>query len=65
MNRNPETDRYGDGDIPREDYSSCEDNGFDPHPQAAGENSADKNDEKNNDILNNGVRHKECRTRTE
>ena len=40
MKRNPETDRYGDGDIPEEDYIPYEDNSFDPHPQASGENHA-------------------------
>lgn len=48
MNRNPDTDRYGDGDIPEADYRpyedsypSYEDNNFDPHPQAGGDNKAD------------------------
>ena len=40
MKRNPETDRYGDGDIPEEDYIPYEDNSFDPHPEASGENHA-------------------------
>lgn len=33
-----DTDRYGDGDIPEADYKPYQDNDFDPHPQAGGEN---------------------------
>ncbi len=36
------TDRYGDGDVPEVDIQPYQDNNFDPHPQASGENRADK-----------------------
>ena len=32
--RNPDTDRYGDGDVPESDYEPYQDNKYDPHPQA-------------------------------
>ena len=39
--RNPETDRYGDGDVPEVDYKPYQDNNFEPHPQTQGENRAE------------------------
>ncbi len=33
---NPDSDRYGDGDVPEADYEPYRDNHFDPHPQAEG-----------------------------
>ena len=44
--RNPETDRYGDGDVPEVDYKPYQDNQFEPHPQTQGENHAE-NDKRN------------------
>lgn len=42
--RNPDTDRYGDGDVPEVDYKPYQDNNFEPHPQTQGENHTNNNE---------------------
>lgn len=46
FNRNPDADRYGDGDVPEVDHEPYQDNTFDPHPQAEGKNLADEGTER-------------------
>lgn len=38
-------DSYGDGDVPEIDTISYEDNSYDPHPEAGGDNHTDENSE--------------------
>lgn len=42
MNPASDTDRFGDGDVPEADYEPYQDNHFDPHPQADGENNVER-----------------------
>lgn len=44
MHNLKDTDRYGDEDVPEVDYKPYENNHFEPHPQAGGENSAGQTD---------------------
>lgn len=41
----PDTDHYGDGDVPEVDYKPYQNNSFEPHPQTDGKNQYDEKSE--------------------